>query len=207
MAMAINTSWLKDKINESSLHSSVEVFELSIKLQGTQRLIWRKVWAPCQLTLKELHVVIQSVMPWEDRHAEEFFIDGKKYIVSESTFEYNNDIVDTKSVKLSSILTKSSQFDYLYDMWKHKITVTDKFTVKLRNNIPICVAGENACSPEDVGGVEEFEKFLKVITDPLRPEGSSNISWSLGFHAERFSHLQANALIAYRFANIEMAEF
>jgi hypothetical protein len=105
MDMSINTSWLKDKFNESSPHSSVEVFELFIELHGTQRSIWRKAWAP-----------------------------------------------------------------------------------------------------EDVGGVKGFEEFLSSIIDPLSPEGSSNISWSLGFHAERFSHSQVNALIAYRFADNEIEE-
>lgn len=201
--MSINSRWLRDRITETSNHALIEVFELFIELEGTLKPIWRKVWIPCDMTLNDLHTVIQAVMPWEDRHAEEFCIDKVKYLNAESAFENNDNFKDSRDAKLSSIITKGIYFRYVYDfgdVWKHQVSVTDCLTVKLRNQIPVCIAGENACPPEDVGGVEGFEQFLQAISNPHTREGKLCRAWSLGFEDRQFSPHQANALIAYRFA-------
>jgi hypothetical protein len=40
-----------------------------------------------------------------------------------------------------------------------------------------CLAGENACPPEDVGGPHSYFEFLAAIKDPTHEEHSSMLQW------------------------------
>ena len=42
---------------------------------------------------------------------------------------------------------------------------------------PVCLAGERACPPEDVGGVCGYEGFLEAIRDPDHPEHEDYLEW------------------------------
>ena len=49
--------------------SDVEsIYQLKITLEQIKPPIWRRVLVPAAVTLAELHMVIQAVMPWEDAH-------------------------------------------------------------------------------------------------------------------------------------------
>lgn len=47
------------------------------------------------------------------------------------------------------------RFTYLYDFgdhWEHSVKIEDLVSPKPRQPLIACLAGENACPPEDVGG-------------------------------------------------------
>jgi hypothetical protein len=44
-----------------------------------------------------------------------------------------------------------------------------------------CIAGENACPPEDVGGASAYFDFVAAIRDPIHAEHNSNLQWVGGF--------------------------
>ena len=41
----------------------------------------------------------------------------------------------------------------------------------------VCIGGENACPPEDVGGAPGYEDFLAALADPNDPEHDSLKEW------------------------------
>ena len=53
------------------------LFRLSVKDVVPE--IWRKVLVSSEITLAELHSVLQVLMGWEDRHLYAFVIDGTRY--------------------------------------------------------------------------------------------------------------------------------
>ena len=56
-----------------------------------------------------------------------------------------------------------------------------------RNSWPMCLAGANACPPEDVGGLGGYEEFLEAIGDPLHEEHDSMRRWYGGpFNPQEF---------------------
>jgi len=50
------------------------VYELRITLRGTKPPIWRRVAVPSDITLAELHDIIQIVMGWDDCHLHQFVV-------------------------------------------------------------------------------------------------------------------------------------
>jgi len=60
----------------------------------------------------------------------------------------------------------------------------------------VCLAGERACPPEDVGGVWGYGEFLEAIRDPEHPQHEDYIGWIGGeFDPEAFDLKQVNAVL------------
>ena len=65
---------------------------------------------------------------------------------------------------------------------------------------PRCVAGRNACPPEDVGGPFGYPEFLAAFQDPSREEHERMVEWAgPGFDPERFVVAEAEARLEERF--------
>ena len=54
-----------------------------------------------------------------------------------------------------------------------------RFAARLfsRKARPGGVHGENACSPEDVGGASGYEEFLEALANPSHPEHAEQKQW------------------------------
>ena len=55
-----------------------EVYQLKVTLLGTSPPIWRRLLVPADLTLAQLHDVLQAAMGWEDGHMHEFSIGQRR---------------------------------------------------------------------------------------------------------------------------------
>ena len=44
-------------------------------------------------------------------------------------------------------------------------------------SLALCLAGENACPPEDVGGAPGYQEFLQALADPDYPEHDELKQW------------------------------
>lgn len=56
---------------------------------------------------------------------------------------------------------------------------------------PVCVEGERACPPEDVGGVWGYADFLDAIADPKHEQHDELLQWSGPFDPEAFDAVKA----------------
>jgi hypothetical protein len=58
----------------------------------------------------------------------------------------------------------------------------------------VCIDGQNACPPEDVGGPYGYSHFLDAIADPENEEHDSYLEWVGGpFDPAEFDLASANA--------------
>lgn len=65
-----------------------------------------------------------------------------------------------------------------------------------RNSWPMCLAGANACPPEDVGGLGGYEEFLQAIGDPSHEQHDAMWRWCGGpFDPKSFDINSANRAI------------
>ena len=57
---------------------------------------------------------------------------------------------------------------------------------------PLCLEGERACPPEDVGGVSGYDDFLAAIGDPKHEEHRNLLRWCGGkFSPDEFDPAKA----------------
>jgi hypothetical protein len=106
--------------------------------------------------------------------------------------------VDVRYVKLVHLVPSrrlyNSKFHFEFDCeidighrWQHEIVFEDVLSPNPKQKMPLCIAGERACPPEDVGGTSGYETFLESIQNPNHPEHEAYKGWIGGaFAPERF---------------------
>src|SRR3954447_13647290 len=56
-----------------------KVVSLKVTLRDTKPPVWRRLLAPGETTLGDLHRAIQAAMGWDDCHLHTFDIEGRQY--------------------------------------------------------------------------------------------------------------------------------
>ncbi len=80
-------------------------------------------------------------------------------------------------------------FHYEYDFgdcWKHNILFEGCLRAEKGVRYPLCVEGERACPPEDVGGPSGYEEYLESLRDPEHEEWKETSDWRGPFRPEHF---------------------
>jgi hypothetical protein len=139
-------------------------------------------------------MLILRAMGWENTHLCEFEINGRKYGYSEFD-EYGDGILEFRDFVVSKVLADEvKKFKFMYDFgddWQHEIVVEDIFAEVVGVKYPLCIDGERACPPEDVGGVYGYEEYLQVISDPGDDQYKNMLEWRGPFDPEKFDKLEA----------------
>jgi hypothetical protein len=153
---------------------------LRITLKGSQPKIWREVLVPTSMTMQTLHQTIQAAMGWWDAHLFEFDTGDER--IGEPDPDWDDaPATSARTVKLASLLRRGMRrFTYLYDFgdhWEHLVEVKREIPLLPGEEIPILLAGERRCPPEDVGSLSGFEEFLEATADPNHPEHEATITW------------------------------
>jgi hypothetical protein len=166
-----------------------KLLQIKISLKGSDPLIWRRIQIPSRLTLKKLHEILQIVMGWRNAHLHQFVVLDKRY--SEPDFEigeYDEEgdepVGDTSRFKISDIAKKVETFEYQYDFgdgWCHELQIEKILEEDDRVSYPICIGGEQACPPEDCGGLGGYYNFLSELSNPNDPEHDSSLRWVGGY--------------------------
>lgn len=171
-------------------------YRLFISLDGIEPPIWRRIWVDGGFTLHALHHILQAAMGWTDAHLHDFHIDGRRYALPDP----DEDTLDERAVRLDTLLKKGMEFTYQYDFgdsWEHHIKVEKVEPVEQPYGAGVVEDGENACPPEDSGGIPGYQEFLdnwwkaptgKAAKDFLRWAGK-------GFDPTRFDQHATNAAL------------
>ncbi len=157
-------------------------YQLLIKLADSDPTIWRQIVVPGHLTLADLDRVIQAAMGWTNSHLHMFAIEGVVYGVPDDEWAAEMHTLPEHEFILDEVVgTKVKAFTYEYDFgdsWQHDVTVQMVMIADEElNGWPMCLAGANACPPEDVGGVNGYEEFLKAIRDPSHEQHNAMWRW------------------------------
>ncbi len=162
---------------------------LRIELKDVAPLVWRRVLVPDNWTFATLHHYLQWVMGWTDSHAHEFEIGAGLvapdwWIQEAWSEEEARRYRDERRVSVAAVvgeLGPRGEFEYRYDMgddWAHRIVIEAAPPSRVGGlPLPVCVAGENACPPEDVGGPRGYAEFLAVLGDPRHEQYEDVARW------------------------------
>lgn len=169
------------------------LYQFKITLLDFKPLIWRRIQVK-SCTLDKLHEYIQTAMGWTNSHLHQFKISGKRYGDPELLDDgfADDSFIDSTSIKLDEVVPKSGKrfkFEYEYDFgdgWRHEIAFEGCLKSEKGMRYPICMEGENACPPEDVGGVYGYADYLEAIADPNHEQHEDMIQWGGNFDPTLF---------------------
>ena len=168
-------------------------FQLKITLLGSEPAIWRRIQIE-DCTLDKLHEDIQTSMGWTNSHLHQFEINGERYgdpELIDDGFD-DSECVDSTKTMLSEIVPKSGKrfvFKYEYDFgdgWVHEVLFEGCPSPEKGKKYPICLEGERACPPEDIGGVLGYAEYLEALADPSHEQHSEFLDWRGQFDPEDF---------------------
>ncbi len=182
-----------------SIPVSERLYQFKITLKDFHPPIWRRIQVK-NCTLDELHEHLQTAMGWTNSHLHHFEINeqfyGDPWLVDETFEEFGYE--DSTSTRISEILPKSGKrfrFKYEYDFgdsWWHEILFEGCLRAERGKRYPVCIEGERACPPEDVGGTWGYKEFLAAIADPDHEEHEEFLHWIGGrFDPEEFDPTKA----------------
>ena len=176
-------------------------WQLKIELLDVVPTVWRRLIVPETIKLPKLDRAIQTAFGWTNSHLHEFIIGGVEYAYPDPDWaEELGHVDETKIVLLDALGLEARCFDYVYDFgdhWHHVAIVEDRHLQTSPTSPISCVAGENACPPEDVGGAHGYAEFLEVLADPGHEEHKHLMTWSGGnFDPKRFDLDAVNRSLA-----------
>jgi hypothetical protein len=158
-----------------------KIYQLKITLKYIRPPIWRRIEVPSDVTLPQLHLVLQAAMGWTNSHLHQFRV-GKTYYGNSDVGEFGElNLKDETKLRLSKLLTKPKQkIVYEYDFgdgWEHEILLEKALPRDSRVRYPRCLGGARACPPEDCGGIGGYANFLAAIRDPDHEEHEEYLEW------------------------------
>jgi len=181
------------------------VHQLKITLKWIRAPIWRRVLVRSDISLGELHTVIQRAMGWSDYHLHDFRVGKVEYGPPDAEPDpfFGRGPKDEDQAILSRVARSTkSKITYTYDFgdsWEHEILVEKITPAEEGQQYPVCIAGKRHCPPEDCGGAYSYPEFLEALQDPNHPEHETYSEWIGGsFDPEEFDLEAINKRLAGR---------
>lgn len=182
---------------------SIENYQLKIKINLEKFDIWRRIQIPSCYTFDKLHLAIQTIFGWLDYHLHDFRILEKDDSMTEETplyalpikirivdgqdpeaMEYLEPDKDTiyrdTQITLHDIFSQVNTCIYTYDFgdnWEHIIELENVIPNSTNRRI-VLLERHGKRPPEDVGGENGFEEFIKIRDDKNHPEYEGMKIWS-----------------------------
>jgi Plasmid pRiA4b ORF-3-like protein len=174
-----------------------QAYQLYVELEGVRPKVWRRFLAPITIELPSVHRTILFGMGWQGGQIHEFFFGEDSYGRKDPPFEPDfPEVLDEDGVSLRQALGGRKTFVYLYDYgdnWRHKVKIEKVMAVETTIGRAVCIGGENACPPEDVGGVPGYAEFLEALADPSNSEHEHLKAWIGGsFDPKAFDVAEVN---------------
>ncbi len=173
------------------------VFQLRIRLEGIDPPVWRRVLVPGGVRLAKLHDIFQAAMGWTDSHLHNFTIGDQLYGMQFDDYP-EGELDETEHTVFVALRGGVRRFVYEYDFgdsWTHEVVIEDFAFVSHTLKFGVCLDGQGACPPEDVGGIGGYEQFLEALADPLHEEHDDMLVW-VGFRFDPAVFSVASANVA-----------
>ena len=175
---------------------------LRITLRDIEPAIWRRVAVADDITLAQMHRVIQDAFAWEDCHRHEFHIGRGRFGRPDFGVDLPSDdppVRDERKETLAKALGPLREFSYGYDFgddWWHDIAVQGREIARANSARAALLAGEHAGPPEDCGGPYGYAVLLAALRNPKHPEHAEMREWAGDFDSERFDLARAKRRVA-----------
>ena len=164
-----------------------QVIQFKVSLNHVSPKVWRRIQVPETYTFWNLHCAIQDVMGWMNCHLHGFILSEKnarlnagiRIQMPNPEWDEGGELDESKERLMDWFPKRVKQCLYTYDFgdtWDHTI-LFEKLIPAEQKTYPVCIAGKNACPPEDCGGPGGYEYKLEVIKNPKTDEDKEIVEW------------------------------
>jgi hypothetical protein len=160
---------------------------LRIVLKDIHPPIWRQVRISSKVNLLDLHYVIQHAFGWTDSHLFIFRIASMEFVNpidwEDDAYKFQSATLATLEDLIPKMIPIGGMFSYVYDLgdsWEHEILVEGIDYKGSSFSDAICLAGQGACPPEDVGGLPGYTQLLEYLQYPGTEGYQNTVDW-LGY--------------------------
>lgn len=144
-------------------------YRVRADLKDTTPPLWRRLELASDLTLDQVHVVLQVAFGWTDSHLHQFG-SGPDYYDRETEYylcpfevDEGSDGVPEQDVRLDEVLVDvGDRLFYLYDFgdgWLHTLRLDAVLPRAADAPRAVCTGGRRPGPAEDCGGVDGYELF------------------------------------------------
>ncbi|CRK59936.1 plasmid pRiA4b ORF-3 family protein [Alloactinosynnema sp. L-07] len=155
----------------------VTVYQLKVALRGSKPPIWRRLEVPSDITLPELHEIIQVAFDWDDMHLHVFRTPFGDF----GDVDAGLDCLPSDGVSLEAVAPDAgAKIQYVYDFgdyWELDITVEKVLAPDDWAALPRCTGGRRAAPPEDCGGVGGYARLVDILADPTDEQHAETLDW------------------------------
>ncbi|SER23939.1 pRiA4b ORF-3-like protein [Gracilibacillus ureilyticus] len=189
--------------------------QIKVTLRLDTQQVWRRLVVPLNQSFYHLHCILQKAFNWSDSHLHEFqlyrekisfsdfYLPQSDYVLvsNKEAFAYQQggQIMEfTHQVVIGDALDQFKSIVYTYDLgddWQHIIKI-EKWIEEFDTRYPVCLDGEGATPPENVGGIPGYNDFLDIIQSEDHPDKESILSWAESAGYRSFNKEKVNELLS-----------
>lgn len=153
------------------------VYQIKVSLRGATPPIWRRLEVPADISLAQLHEILQTAFDWEDSHMHVFETPFGNFGMPDADLGHRAEAPVTLEQVAPAV---KSKILYTYDFgddWDHDIVVEKILDRDPSVTYPRCTGGRRAAPPEDCGGIWGYAELIDVLKDPSHPEHDDRLEW------------------------------
>lgn len=177
-------------------HRSRQILRLRASIVGIEPQIWRTIDVDENLTLADLHLVLQVAFNWSMAHLHRFSDDdpwamsngipriGRKPRAWLDAWSLTEREIDGEEDEAATTVGEAMRDDgplwYEYDFgdgWLHRIDLIDRDAARPGELPAQLVRGERRSPFEDSGGPGGYQDLTGILADPSHPEHHSAKRW------------------------------
>jgi hypothetical protein len=153
-------------------------YQIKVSLRQAKPPIWRRLEVPADLSLADLHHVIQAAFGWDDSHMHVFETPYGDFGRADPQLGHRAEA----PVTLEQVAPRATnKIRYTYDFgddWEHEILVEKVFDrAQVTPAHPRCTGGRRAAPPEDCGGIWGYAELVEIVADPRHPDHTERLEW------------------------------
>jgi hypothetical protein len=154
------------------------IYQIKVGLRQAKPPIWRRLEVPADLSLADLHHVIQVTFGWDDSHLHMFETPYGEFGHANQELGHRAEA----PVTLEQVAPRATdKIRYTYDFgddWEHEILVEKVLDRDQSAPVhPRCTGGRRAAPPEDCGGIWGYAELVEVLADPRHPDHEDRLQW------------------------------
>jgi hypothetical protein len=154
------------------------IYQIKVGLRQAKPPIWRRLEVRADLSLAELHHVIQAAFGWDDSHMHVFETPYGDFGHADRQLGHRAEAPVTLE-QVAPAATNKIRYTYDFgDDWEHEILVEKVFDRDHAAPVhPRCTGGRRAAPPDDCGGIWAYAELVETIADPRHPDHAERLEW------------------------------